>query len=330
MDNTIREKYEEHKSRDPYPEIPAALLNSAHIKKYADKIGLLDPFESDRRKSASYEIPFYGTVYIWDAKTKKKEASEITTQGKTFTVEPNSIAYIYLATTFYLPDYIAVRFNLKITQVHRGLLLGTGPLVDPGFCGRLLVPLHNLTSNSYRLVGGDGLIWVEFTKVSPTTDGVSGDYKAFPDRKSNLTPEQYFEKANQGNPIVSSIPDATLEARKIAEDARQDSSESKKSANEAAGKTEGIRRYIYKLGLGAVAGLLVTLTGLIYAGFQLTVAVNATVQNSVNYVKSQSSELAKRTDQISTDLGKRIDQLEQALEQERRAREDLAKKQAEP
>src|SRR6266853_4086746 len=213
MDNTIREKYEEHKSRDPYPEIPAALLNSAHIKKYADKIGLLDPFESDRRKSASYEIPFYGTVYIWDAKTKKKEASERATRGKTFTVEPNSIAYIYLATTFYLPDYIAVRFNLKITQVHRGLLLGTGPLVDPGFCGRLLVPLHNLTSNKYTLVCGNGFIWVEFTKLSPnerwrakSPQSRTGKYIPFEDEKKFIDAQTYFDRANNGKRIISSIP----------------------------------------------------------------------------------------------------------------------------
>ena len=57
-----------------------------------------------------------------------------------------------------LPNYIAVQFNLRITHVHRGLLLGTGPLVDPGFHGKILIPLHNLTSEKYIIRADEGLI----------------------------------------------------------------------------------------------------------------------------------------------------------------------------
>lgn len=335
MADPIPERYKAHKERDPFPKIPAALLNSADIEAYAEKVVLLDPFDPARRKSASYEIPFLGTVFVWSPQSKLKEVSEITREGQTFFIQPNSIAYIYLATTFYLPDYIAVRFNLKITQVHRGLLLGTGPLVDPGFYGRLLVPLHNLTANQYPLVGGDGLIWVEFTKVSPNSKWISdestgtegtGGYKEFPDRKRNLTPEAYFEKANRGNPIISSIPDATLEAKRLAESSREASEKSKSSAEDAQRRVEDLSSRTNKIAWGLAAGLALTLTALIYAGYQLVTNVNATVQASVNFIKSQSADLGKHTDQMGADLGRRIDQLERAVDQERRAREQQTKK----
>ena len=45
--------------------------------------------------------------------------------------------------------------------------MGTGPLVDPGFEGKLLIPLHSLTADDYEIEAGEGLIWVEFTKLSP-------------------------------------------------------------------------------------------------------------------------------------------------------------------
>lgn len=48
----------------------------------------------------------------------------------------------------------------------RGCLLGTGPIVDPGFEGRIMIPVHNLTANIDELKAGDGLIRVEFTKLS--------------------------------------------------------------------------------------------------------------------------------------------------------------------
>ena len=45
----------------------------------------------------------------------------------------NSITFVQIESKIRLPNYIALRFNLRIQHVHRGLLLGTGPLVDPGF-----------------------------------------------------------------------------------------------------------------------------------------------------------------------------------------------------
>jgi len=73
---------------------------------------------------------------------------------------------VTLAPLLQLPDYIALRFNLKIQNVYRSLLLGTGPLVDPGFVGHLSFPLHNLTTNPYHFDAAEDVVWVEFTKLS--------------------------------------------------------------------------------------------------------------------------------------------------------------------
>lgn len=63
----------------------------------------------------------------------------------------NAITYVGVDTKFFLPFYIGLRFNLTITHVHRGLLLGTGPLIDPGYVGEIMIPIHNLTTNDYIL-----------------------------------------------------------------------------------------------------------------------------------------------------------------------------------
>ena len=117
----------------------------------------------------------------------------------------NSITFVQVEPHFRLPNYIAVRFNLRITHVHRGLLLGTGPLVDPGFHGRLLVPLHNLTAYEYYLDTTKALIWVEFTKTTfgfvPREEVASKhrNFAPFPLSNRNLTPDEYLFKAGAGN-----------------------------------------------------------------------------------------------------------------------------------
>ncbi len=129
---------------------------------------------------------------------------------------------------------MALRFNLKITNVHRGIILGTGPLVDPGYEGKLLIPLHNLTTNDYKFKGGEGLIWMEFTKLSPhsrwdknlSNNNIRGEnycrlseYREFPPSKKNLKLKYFIFRAVGLRSIKSSISDAVKAAQRSAEEA---------------------------------------------------------------------------------------------------------------
>jgi len=236
-----KQRYSQYKSRDPFSQIEPALLNSADIEDYVATTGMLYPFDPTKLISASYEVPFDGEVYQWDGEIQS-DIIKIADAGG-FTLKQNSIAYVWLNTTFRLPDYIALRFNLVIKHVHKGILLGTGPLVDPGYEGKLLIPLHNLTSNEYRISENEGLIWIEFTKISKNERWVEnktqvqrlGQYRPMPEEKKNLHPKYFFERAVQGRPIRSSIPEALRNSALMAENAR-------KSAESAAEKSDQIKK----------------------------------------------------------------------------------------
>ena len=57
-DNEAARKYEKYKLKDPFPDIPPALLNSTDIKKYVDNTGMISPFNPDSKhmKQASYAV----------------------------------------------------------------------------------------------------------------------------------------------------------------------------------------------------------------------------------------------------------------------------------
>lgn len=157
-DQEAQARFAGTRSIDPLPSVPVALLNSADIIDYVIATGMLHPFRTEKGgvkklKPASYEVDILGEVQYWDQK-RSKWIKDIITQGKEFILARNSIAFVQVEPYFRLPDYIALRFNLKITHVYRGILLGTGPLVDPGFDGKLYIPLHNLTDNDYGVPRG--------------------------------------------------------------------------------------------------------------------------------------------------------------------------------
>ena len=156
---------------DPYPDIPPALLAADDINKYVFATGAVAPFnpskEGKRLKKAAYEGRVGKIAYEYNKSGKLKKLS-----NDPLVVKANSIIFVESDIDFRLPDFIALRFNLQIRHVHRGLLLGTGPLVDPGYWGKLCIPLHNLTDEDYRIPKEEGLIWIEFTKTSLKRNGV--------------------------------------------------------------------------------------------------------------------------------------------------------------
>lgn len=254
-DETAAARFNEYKSLDPFPDIPVALLNSADIYDYVRTTGMIYPFDSEKLKSASYEASVGETCIRWDKKGNKQEI-DLCREGS-FDLAPNSIAFVTTRERFRLPDYMAVRFNLRITNVHRGLLLGTGPLVDPGFEGHILIPLHNLTTNPYTFKYEEKLIWLEFTKISTnerwannngSTRSRKGEYILFPENKTNKEPDYYLK----GLQIRSSIPEAIREAEKSA-----------KEAEESAKRSEKTNQIYQKFAFGGAIGIIVAVVAIV-------------------------------------------------------------------
>ncbi|MFE4950407.1 hypothetical protein ACFQ9V_09895 [Leifsonia sp. NPDC056665] len=183
-------RFLKYRDNDPFPDVPPALLNSADIADYVSATGMIEPFHPDGLKTASYEVALLGRWFYMDEDGKRQEG--VLEKDEVFELPPNSIAFMSVEPYFRLPDYIALRHNLKIDHIYKGLLVGTGPLIDPGFTGRIGLPLHNLTENTYQLKGGQGIIWVEFTKLSPSTAWAQasppqtrrGAYTSFPVEKT--------------------------------------------------------------------------------------------------------------------------------------------------
>lgn len=284
-DYIAQSKFNDFKSKDPFPDILPSLLNSADIHDYIITTGMICPYDPEKRlKSASYVIRFNESEVIYWDENNKKQVIDFS-ENDFFILKKNSIVYVSIKTKFRLPDYIALRFNLTISLVHKGLLLGTGPLVDPGFEGNLLVPLHNLTANDYKLMKDEGFIWIEFTKISNnirwennSNSERKGIYEPFPENKKNKFNNYYIHKAlndsTSFDSIRSSIPGEVQKAINIA-------TESKNRINKIAW-------------VGGLTTILVIIVTFIF-GISPIVSL---VQDANNYVKNERTEVRKEIEEL--------------------------------
>ena len=225
----LAEAFRSSGGTDPFPGTPPALLTADDIKKYVLETGAVAPFDPSeagkRLKKAAYEGRIGNVAYEFDA-----NFALVKIPNDPLVVKANSIVFIESDIDFRLPEFIALRFNLQIRHVHRGLLLGTGPIVDPGYWGKLCIPLHNLTNEDYPIPRDEGLIWIDFTKTSlKKGKGVTSMGRLAlgrPDGFWNI--KDFIDKAAkpigmEGKTVAirSSIPTMTQEATERAERAEK-------------------------------------------------------------------------------------------------------------
>ena len=216
--------------KDPL-DIPPSLLSTFHIRQYVEATGMLYPFSEDDCKTATVKGKVGGEYKYWEDAETCIAGTLTEEQGigntRSITLKSNSIAYVPIDLEFLLPDYIAARFNLMIDYVYKGFLLGTAPLVGPGYEGKIWIPLHNLTAKPYTINVGDELIRIEFTKIfCPTQEECKNDL----DYKNHRPkPGRTLESFIGDNIIVSSIPDAIKSAEESAEKSAYEAEEAHKT-----------------------------------------------------------------------------------------------------
>ena len=293
---------------DPLKHIPPALLNSADIQAYQKACRLIqgevfDP-SSDRLKAASYKILCKGDVF-WGEHDKPSERCRIE-DGRDFDVPQNGLVFIAPDVEFCLPRYIAARFNLTIGLVHQGLLLGTGPLVDPGFEGRLLIPLHNLTKRAVKLKANSGLIWMEFTKLSPNLfQCIDGERflfaESFQASQKRLPVDQYFRKTN-GVPAQSILADNAFRWE-----------EALRSVNDVQNRAERQETWLRQIGVVAILATAIAIVALGVSVWQTYASFIAIVQSSQQAVDDSRKLLRdgiQGNSDVLKDMATRVQKLE--------------------
>jgi deoxycytidine triphosphate deaminase len=123
--------------------------------------------------------------------------------GPFYLIPKNSLVYIKIRQRLRIPFYIIGRHNLKIRYVYQGLLLGTGPQVDPGFCGNLFIPLHNFTTRDVKVYINQSFISIDFTRTTdiswegePIPSSIDDLYNRFEKKKHLIERTKVKDRVN--------------------------------------------------------------------------------------------------------------------------------------
>src|SRR5713101_4917201 len=236
---------------DPAPQIQGVLLSDA-IRYYIDVVGLIEDWDQASLKPASYGLRLGSRYY------KNGEFGNIW-EGEKLVIPKNSIVYVSMLERIHVPLYMIGRFNLNIDLIYQGIILGTGPQVDPGFKGRLSCPLHNISNNDVVLTFGDRFATIDFVKTTPFAPNNLPQIAA-------LTTKQLYDQFGDGgvpgagnHPLVL-FPTEKLE-RKVLDDYLPSGKSFKSSLQDLENRINAVNRYNVGILIAAFALLVTFIVG---------------------------------------------------------------------
>ena len=143
---------------------------------------LIDPFDEKQVQAASYDF----RVGAQGATTSTKRIVNIRDQGY-IVIEPGDFGIVCCLEIVRLGPQYTGRLGLRSKYARKGLITTTGPQVDPGFHGRLIIGLTNLTPKPVSLPFKDDLLTIEFHRLEEaSTRPYDGPFQG----KLTLGPEE--------------------------------------------------------------------------------------------------------------------------------------------
>lgn len=124
---------------------------------------LIDPFEPDKLRPASYQLTLGKEVHIGGRHHVFRDSEPLI-------LRPHQVAAVTTRETLRIPRFLIARWSLRVQKIYEGLLWTGGPQVDPGWVGQLYCPIYNLAERNVELCYRDGFFTIDFTRTTPVTD----------------------------------------------------------------------------------------------------------------------------------------------------------------
>lgn len=254
--------------------IPCGMLSSPQIGIYFDHGFLVKNPERNLLKGATYDMRLGTPAYRFSNEEKEEinlglENDANKNIQKNLVLLPNSLTFVTTIEKFRLTRDVIARFNLKSKWIHKGLLLGTGPIVDPEFEDYLYIPIHNFSNKKVEIGFGKPLIVLEFTKTLNTTN----NYIQNPKKIGKI--EDYL--ANAG-PVESSVASEVSKVNKDVENIKgqlnRDVDHIKKIAENSEEETKSTRKIGFIAGCVGLAGLYIGLIAIFISVYSMVSDLN--------------------------------------------------------
>jgi len=130
---------------------------------------LINPYDIENLRGSSYDLTIGEEYYVGQDFSGTKLSTEKLEPAQAFWIPPHAVCFILSTETLELPKELSAKVSLRMSYIYAGLVLTSQPPFDPGYKGRAIVMLHNLSSEPISMRRGVRVATIEFMKLSSAT-----------------------------------------------------------------------------------------------------------------------------------------------------------------
>ena len=147
---------------------------------------LIENFCQDNIQTCSYDLrmgsQYYYATNIGDDTVKIGSLQK----GETLNIPPDAICYVITEESVNMPPDLTASISLPLKLIKCGVMLAAQPPYDPGYHGKTVALLHNLSNETVKIKYGQHILNIIFAELSSPVEEwqrYKGDYQKLTDLK---------------------------------------------------------------------------------------------------------------------------------------------------
>lgn len=162
------------------------VLSKDGITYCCQQMNLIENYRPENIQACSYDLRM-GNQYYYYKKGDHGVKIRTLQEGELLKIPPNAICYVITEESVHMPKDLTASISLSFGLIKRGVMLAAQPPYDPGYEGKTVALLHNLSNAPVKIERGQHILNMVFTKLSipvKSEQMYEGDYQKLQDLKS--------------------------------------------------------------------------------------------------------------------------------------------------
>ncbi len=118
---------------------------------------------------ASYDLRLGAKCYLGD----EQKIIQLDAKNPALCIPPQDVAILSTREVLHMPRDLIGRWNIRIGLIYKGVLLVSGPQVDPGYDGQLYCVVYNFSTKAVILKKDDHIATIDFVTTTPYREHTS-------------------------------------------------------------------------------------------------------------------------------------------------------------
>ena len=175
------------------------VLSKKDIRSRCELFNLITPWQEKCIQTCSYDMTFSGEYYYYNPKDGNRVNVRMLQPYEKLMIPAEAICYVLTEESVTMPNDLTASISLAFGLIKKGVMLANQPPYDPGYSGKTVALIHNLSDEPIEIEKGQHILNMVFEKLSSPVD----DADLYKGKYQNLnTLKSYCTQVKKGGIFV--------------------------------------------------------------------------------------------------------------------------------